>query len=151
MRFTRLNGDFPILEVVINQPSRVNNVEYHYPDGLEVGLFKKDIYFITEKPNFSDSSLQYYKTPEEYISKKKLESRFYSDSGYLYTYGVVYFVIKDLEKNPITFKFTKNSELADILEELSFKYSFPLQSYVCLEEKEIPNLYEYKDKISTSA
>lgn len=151
MRFTRLNGDFPILEVVINQPSRVDYVEYHYPDGLEVGMFKKDVYFITEKPSFSGRSLQYYRTPEEYISKKKLDSQLYSDSGYLYTYGVVYFVLKDLEKNPVAFKFTKNSELASILEELSFKYSFPLQSYVCLEEKEIPNLYEYKDKISTSA
>lgn len=151
MRFTRLNGDFPILEVVINQPSRVDYVEYHYPYGLEIGIFKKDVYFITEKPSFSDRSLQYYRTPEEYISKKKLDSQLYSDSGYLYTYGVVYFVLKDLEKNPVTFRFTKNSELATILEELSFKYSFPLQNYVCLEEKEIPNLYEYKDKISTSA
>lgn len=141
MKFTRINEDYQVLSVEIKNPEEYSNITYYYPDGITKGLFRRKTY-IASITNFL-SGVTYYESLEDIV--KDYENLIILD-GKIYSTGKVYFTIKDIEE-PIVFKYKTRDELKEFLENLSFKYSFPLQNFISLEDKNIISLYEYKESL----
>lgn len=142
MKFTRINCDSQVLYIEIKSPEEHNGITYYYPDGLTRGLFKKKTY-IASSENFFSNCDDFYESLEDII---KGNDDLTILDGRIYKYGRVSFIVKNIE-TPFVFKYTSIEELKEYLENLSFKYSFPLQNFVSLEDKNLISLYEYKESL----
>jgi hypothetical protein len=142
MKFTRFNCDSQVLYIEIKSPEEHNGITYYYPDGLTRGLFKKKTYIASSK-NFFSHCDDFYESLEDII---KGNDDLTILDGRIYKYGRVSFIVKNIE-TPFVFKYTSIEELKEYLENLSFKYSFPLQNFVSLEDKNLISLYEYKESL----
>ena len=141
MIFTRLHSSdtIRINKIEIIKPKINKYYEYFYPDGITKGFWKyQRTYFCREI--LRDN---YYETPEEALNK---DEDFIKD-GQIYKKGILKIFIQG-ENKEIEFYFKNDSELKLFLESLEFKYSIPLNDFVCFQTKELETLYEYKDKIS---
>lgn len=143
MKFTRFNCDSQVLYIEIESPEEYDGITYYYPDGLTKGLFKKKTYIASIRNIFSRCGDIYYESLEDIIKDRDHLTIL---DGRIYKYGKVNFWIKDIE-TPFVFKYTSQEELKEYLENLSFKYSFPLQNFVSLEDKNLISLYEYKENL----
>ena len=143
IEFFKIKGETnsPILSISITDPIPAKEYTYYYPDGITKGLFRRKTY-IASITNFL-SGVTYYESLEDIV--KDYENLIILD-GKIYSTGKVYFTIKDIEE-PIVFKYKTRDELKEFLENLSFKYSFPLQNFISLEDKNIISLYEYKESL----
>lgn len=140
MKFTRFNCDSQILYIEIKSPEEHDGITYYYPDGLTRGLFKKKTYIASIKNIHGND---FYESLEDMI---KGNDDLTILDGRIYKYGRVSFIVKNIE-TPFVFKYTSKEELKEYLENLSFKYSFPLQNFVSLEDKNLISLYEYKESL----
>lgn len=143
MNFTRFNCDSQILYIEIKEPEEYDGVTYYYPDGLTRGIFKKKTYIASVRSISSCCEDSYYESLEDII--KKYDGLTILD-GRVYKYGKVIFRVKDIDES-FVFRYTSQKELKEYLENLSFKYSFPLQNFVSLEDKNLISLYEYKENL----
>lgn len=143
MKFTRFNCDSQVLYIEIREPEEYDGVTYYYPDGLTRGLFRKKTYIASVRNIFSRCGDYYYESLEDII--KENDNLTILD-GRVYRYGKVIFKVKDIEE-PFVFRYTSQDELKEYLENLSFKYSFPLQNFISLEDKNLISLYEYKESL----
>lgn len=140
MIFTRLHSSdsIKINKIEIINPIKCKYYEYFYPDGVTKGIWKyKKTYFCREILNN-----EYYETVEEALEDKD-KKKFFIKDGQIYKKGVV----RISTNEDFEFYFEKNSDLKMFLESLEFKYSIPLNDFICFQTKEIETLYEYKDKI----
>lgn len=142
MKFTRFNCDSQVLYIEIKSPEEYDEVTYYYPDGLTKGLFKKKTYIASIK-NFFGHGDDFYESLEDILKERR---NLVILDGKLYIPGKIYFYVKDIE-GPFLFEYTTNVELKEYLENLSFKYSFPLQNFISLEDKNLISLYEYKESL----
>lgn len=142
MKFTRFNCDSQVLYIEIKDLKEYDEITYYYPDGLTKGLFKKKTYIASVKNIFGHGD-DFYESLEDILGKR--EDLIILD-GKLYIPGKLYFYVKDIEE-PFLFEYTTDAELKEYLENLSFKYSFPLQNFVSLEDKNLISLYEYKESL----
>lgn len=143
MKFTRFNCDSQVLYIEVREPEEYDGVTYYYPDGLTTGLFRKKTYIASVKNIFNRCCDSYYESLEDII---KDNDNLTILDGRVYKYGKVIFKVKDIEE-PFVFRYTSQNELKEYLENLSFKYSFPLQNFVSLEDKNLISLYEYKESL----
>lgn len=143
MKFTRFNCDSQVLYVEIKEPEEYDGITYYYPDGLTRGVFKKKTYIASVRSIFSSCEDSYYESLEDIV--KKYDGLTILD-GRVCRYGKVIFRVKDIEE-PFVFRYTSREELKEYLENLSFKYSFPLQKFISLEDKNLVSLYEYKESL----
>lgn len=142
MKFTRFNCDSQVLYIEIKNPKEYDEVTYYYPDGLTKGLFKKKTYIASVRNIFGHGD-DFYESLEDILNER---GNLVILDGKLYIPGKLYFYVKDIEE-PFLFEYTTDVELKEYLENLSFKYSFPLQNFVSLEDKNLISLYEYKENL----
>lgn len=142
MKFTRFNCDSQVLYIEIKDLKEYDEVTYYYPDGLTKGLFRKKTYIASVRNIFGHGD-DFYESLEDILGKR---GNLVILDGKLYIPGKLYFYVKDIEE-PFLFEYTTDAELKEYLENLSFKYSFPLQNFVSLEDKNLISLYEYKESL----
>lgn len=144
MIFTRLHStdSLRITSIEILDPVKSKNYEYFYPDGIRAGFWGRyKTYFCKEV--IGD---EYFENVEDALKKSGSKSLFIQ-KGQIYEKGILRIFLGD-EICPIEFYFESKSEIKDYLDSLEFKFSIPLNDFVCLQTKEIETLYEYKEKIS---
>lgn len=143
MKYINLLNDSEILSISIEQPKLENiRYEYHYPDGLVLGLFRKKVYYVTKNSPFGDrwGGKEYFQTAQEAI---KDEKNLFVKEGKIWIYGSVGITLRSDTSKTFTVKFEEIPELISFLETLEGRWGVNLNSFICL-TPEAESLYEHK-------